>query len=307
MNENPLITVNILSFNRKDELRNTLNKVYEQDYKNIEVIVVDNASSDGSPEMVEREFPSVHLIKLKKNIGIAGWNEGFKIAKGEYILVLDDDSYPEKNAVKIAVKRFCGNPHTGIVALNIFNSCLKSFENKEWNRGYINNFTGCGALISKKLIEKTGGFEQNLFIYAHEIEFAMRAIDLDYSIYFEPNALAVHSYADSKEKHSRNEKKEYYFLRNNLVIILLHFSLPIALSRIFRIVLGRILFSIINLKFYPNISAIYSMLLILPSILRKRHALKKQTQESYDNGGFAGGFFNNRKYSFKRPQWLKQK
>ena len=92
--DQPLVTVNILSYNRKDELRNTLTKVYEQDYKNIEVIVVDNASNDGSSEMVIKEFPNAQLIQLEKNIGIAGWNEGFKVAKGEYILVLDDDSYP---------------------------------------------------------------------------------------------------------------------------------------------------------------------------------------------------------------------
>lgn len=56
MNEEPLVTVNILSFNRKDELRNTLTKVYDQDYKNIEIIVVDNASGDGSSEMVKKNF-----------------------------------------------------------------------------------------------------------------------------------------------------------------------------------------------------------------------------------------------------------
>ncbi len=93
MNENPLVTVNILSFNRREELRNTLTKVFEQDYKNIEIIVVDNASSDGSSEMVKNEFPDVQLIQLEENIGIAGWNEGFKAAKGVYVLVLDDDSY----------------------------------------------------------------------------------------------------------------------------------------------------------------------------------------------------------------------
>ena len=81
-NDQPLVTVNILSYNRKDELRNTLQKVYEQDYENIEVIVVDNASSDGSPEMVDKEFPGAKLIKLEKNIGIAGWNEGFVGARG---------------------------------------------------------------------------------------------------------------------------------------------------------------------------------------------------------------------------------
>ncbi len=90
---NPLVTVNILSFNRKEELRITLTKVFEQDYKNIEVIVVDNSSSDGSQKMVREEFPSVNIIELNENIGIAGWNKGFEIAKGKYVLVLDDDSY----------------------------------------------------------------------------------------------------------------------------------------------------------------------------------------------------------------------
>jgi len=55
-NQNPLVTVNILSYNRKDELRVTLQKVFEQGYKNVEVIVVDNASADGTPEMVELRF-----------------------------------------------------------------------------------------------------------------------------------------------------------------------------------------------------------------------------------------------------------
>ena len=72
MSIQPLVTINILSYNRKDELRHTLTKVFEQDYKNIEVIIVDNASNDGSSQMVEKEFFGVNLIKLNKNIGIAG-------------------------------------------------------------------------------------------------------------------------------------------------------------------------------------------------------------------------------------------
>ena len=103
MNHRLFVTVNILSHNRKNELRHTLTKIYEQDYKNIEIIVVDNASSDGTPIMVETEFPEVKLIKLYKNIGIAGWNKGFEVASGEYILVLDDDSYPGSDTINKAL------------------------------------------------------------------------------------------------------------------------------------------------------------------------------------------------------------
>ena len=92
MSENPLVTINILSFNRKDELRNTLAKVYEQGYKNIEVIVVDNASNDGSPEMVTREFPDVQqrsTISLlsSPNVPPIGEKSGHHIVHLEWQLV----------------------------------------------------------------------------------------------------------------------------------------------------------------------------------------------------------------------------
>ncbi len=48
--------------------------------------------------MLGEQYPSVRVVRLEENIGIAGWNKGFEIAKGEYILVLDDDSYPERSA-----------------------------------------------------------------------------------------------------------------------------------------------------------------------------------------------------------------
>ena len=144
MENDPLVTVNILSFNRKDELRNTLSKVFEQDYKHIEVIVVDNASSDGSPEMVEKEFPAVNLIRLNKNIGIAGWNEGFRIAKGEYVLVLDDDSYPDRNTISNGIKSFNNSGQLGIIAFNIYNNRLQNYETIDFQTRP-RFFVGCGA------------------------------------------------------------------------------------------------------------------------------------------------------------------
>ena len=153
MSDNPLVTVNILSFNRKDELRNTLTKVYEQDYKNIEVIVVDNASSDGSSEMVKSEFPEVQLIQMTKNIGIAGWNEGFKVAKGEYVLVLDDDAYPAKNAITLSLDEFESDDTLACITLNLIDVNTKDFYCGNWlpkdkkNRMVWPVFIGCGFIV----------------------------------------------------------------------------------------------------------------------------------------------------------------
>ncbi|MDT3697256.1 MAG: glycosyltransferase family 2 protein [Ignavibacterium sp.] len=191
MNDKPLVTVNILSFNRKDELRNTLTKVYEQDYKNIEVIVVDNSSSDGSAEMVKNEFPSVRLIQMEKNVGIAGWNEGFKVAKGEYVLVLDDDSYPDRNALLQVVNILLEKNKVGIVALNIFDKSRNIYETKDFSPPF-KDFIGCGVLIRKSCIDEIGGFDNRFFIYAHETDFSIRLLNAGYLIDYCDEAIAYH-------------------------------------------------------------------------------------------------------------------
>ena len=158
----PFVSINILSFNRHDELRVTLTKVYEQDYKNIEVIVVDNASSDGSPEMVEKEFPHVKLLKLDKNIGVAGWNEGLKAAKGKYVLVLDDDCFIEKNALKKAIEEFNLAKDIACITFNVFDLTLKDYINNNYSPSYKNKgekfywpvFIGCAAIFDIEKLSK---------------------------------------------------------------------------------------------------------------------------------------------------------
>ena len=74
----PLVSIIILSWNRKDDLRSSLSQVYAIDYPAYEVIVVDNNSSDGSVDMLRSEFPLVIVVALDHNIGIAGWKNAGK-------------------------------------------------------------------------------------------------------------------------------------------------------------------------------------------------------------------------------------
>ncbi len=199
---NPLVTVNILSFNRKDELRITLTKVFEQDYKNIEVIVVDNASTDGTQEMVKEEFPQVKLIELEENIGIAGWNKGFEIAKGEYVLVFDDDSYPEESTIKIGLEKLNLRPNTKIIALNVYNTKLKFYETKNYSE-YPFSFIGCGAIIKKDLIDEIGGYNRLYFLYHNELDLSIRCLNCGYKIFFAKDANIIHNLSP-KNRNSNN-------------------------------------------------------------------------------------------------------
>lgn len=203
MIDNPLVTVNILSFNRKDELRNTLTKVYEQDYKNIEVIVVDNASSDGSAEMVKNEFPSVQLIQMKKNIGIAGWNEGFKVAKGEYVLVLDDDAYPESKAVSRSLIEFDLDVSIACITLNLINTQTNEFYYNNWlpveknKRTYWPVFVGCAFIVKIERLPKSFNFPKEYFVYQHELPMSAELYIYKKKIVFIPEIIGFHKFKDN--------------------------------------------------------------------------------------------------------------
>ena len=234
MTENPLVTVNILSFNRKDELQNTLTKVFEQDYKYIEVVVVDNASTDGSADMVVKEFSEVKLIKLKKNIGIAGWNEGFKVAKGEYVLVLDDDAYPDKKSILISVEEMKKKPLTGAIAFNVYN-ILQNNKLSRFPGGWLpaenietcrwTYFIGCAFLIRSSLFF-SNLFSPSYFICFHEIPIIRYVIDRNYNIFYKKEIKAYHQ---NQSLNGLSPLKEYYHYRNLLNFVLWNLPFPFNL------------------------------------------------------------------------------
>jgi GT2 family glycosyltransferase len=219
MSDNPLVTVNILSFNRKDELRNTLTKVYEQDYKNIEVIVVDNASSDGSTEMVKKEFPSVQFIQMEKNIGIAGWNEGFKVAKGEYVLVLDDDSYPDSKTIKKGIEVISRDKEIAIIAFNVYDVSRNKSQTSFYKKPFL-DFIGCGAIIKRSVFSLVHGFDPSFFIYAHELDFSIRVLDTGFKIEYNAEAYIFHRTNSKNKEHPINNSFRFYYQTLSYMILL---------------------------------------------------------------------------------------
>jgi len=94
----PLVSIVIVNFNGAQVLRDCLTSVYAQSYRPIEVIVVDNASVDGSVEIVRSEFPDARLVINSKNEGFAGGsNRGVSVATGEYIALLNNDAVVDKS------------------------------------------------------------------------------------------------------------------------------------------------------------------------------------------------------------------
>jgi len=220
---NDLVSINILSYNRKEELRNTLRKVFEQDYDNIDVIVVDNASIDGSPKMVEEEFPKVRLIRLKKNIGIAGWNEGFKVTKGEYVLVLDDDAYPEKNSIRKAVSELKTNDMIACFAFNIYDVESSKQHKTNWqpdeelvDKTFWPVFIGCAAMFSKNKLKEFLLMPEDYFLNLHELPVSADIHSHGYNILFNKEIIAFHNFNKSIKY---NKISDQIVFKNSLLFI----------------------------------------------------------------------------------------
>jgi len=194
LGEWPLVTVNILAFNRREELGRTLETVLgDLDYPahRLEVVVVDNASADGTAAMVRERFPSVELVVNSRNVGVAGWNAGFAHGGGELFLVLDDDCYVRGDALKRAVLA-AREARADLVSFSVRSDVDESFYfNEDYHCGLL-AFWGCAALISRRAIEETGGFDPNIFIWAHEAEFVARLLDGGLRHLYLPEVTAVH-------------------------------------------------------------------------------------------------------------------
>jgi GT2 family glycosyltransferase len=189
----PTVTIVFLVFNRREELRESLRRMLvDSDYPRdrVDVIVVDNASSDGSAEMVRDEFPDVLLIRRERNVGVSAWNDGFAVAQGDYVLVLDDDCYLPADGLSRAVD-----------ALRQHGADLVSFgvsaADGDWrfDRAYLTgllSFWGCAALMRREVVARLGGYDPEIFVWANELELMIRFFDAGFRHLHAPEIVAVH-------------------------------------------------------------------------------------------------------------------
>ena len=307
MELNPLVTIDILSFNRKDELRNTLTKVYEQDYKNIEVIIVDNASGDGSAEMVKKEFPEVQLIQMEKNIGIAGWNEGFKVAKGEYVLVLDDDSYPDKSTIFKGILELKKNSSAGIIAFNIFNLRFNFSETLFFTFNPY-SFNGCGALIKMEVIKNVGYYSELIFIYLNELDYSARCYNKGYDIVYLSDLIVFHNQSMNSRGQSNinpfsSEYRYHHFYKGMVFFLIQYFDLKYTFLFTLKWVLNRFIICL-RYKYYKGFfRAIKEVVQTLPKLSRE-NVLRYEIQKFYKFGNFFPLIDRDYFPNFNKPKWL---
>lgn len=190
----PPVSIVFLAYNRREELAVSLEQVLDHlDYPadRLEVIVVDNASADGTADMVRTRFPRVQLIRNPDNVGASGWNVGMSTARGDWRMILDDDCYIKADALTTAV-RSAERHSADLVSFRVRSSKAPNYSfNDEYQTGLL-TFWGCCAMFSRRAIETEPFYDPRIFIWANEMELTMRLLNRGMRHLHLPDLEAVH-------------------------------------------------------------------------------------------------------------------
>ena len=279
----------MVSFNRKSIIEFTLNKIYEQEYYPFEIIIFDNASDDGTCEMIEKKYCEVNLIKNNKNIGIEGYNIAFKLAQGQYFLILDDDSYPDKTTLGYGVEYLQSNQEFSVATFKIFNICLNKSETESFKLINPHLFHGCGTIWKRNVYENIGGYDSDYFLYYNEIDHSIRCYDQNIKIKYLPEKIVFHQpIPNQKVKttnnyHLHKKKYEQYF-SGHIRFLIKHFDLKYVLVYGLKWILNRFIIALIFNYYF----SFFKSLIAIPKVIfvsrQKRKPVSKNVQKYYNYG-----------------------
>lgn len=315
-------SVIIPNWNGKDLLDECLNSLLKQTYKEFEIILVDNGSTDNSVEYVEKNFRKVRIVKLKKNYGFAtAINKGVEASNSDYVIFLNNDTSADKDWLNNLIA--CADSAPEVISVN---SKLLNFHNKniidgvgilinevgqaksigweEEDRGqydkenYIFGATGGASLFRRKDFIKVGLLDQSYFMYSEEVDFAFRAQYLGYKSIFCPLAVVYH-------KHKATAKKslshvEYWQFRSMTQTIIKDFPSSLFFKelrwlKIILVHLNTIFYQLRNGYIWSPFLADLWILFHLPYLLKERRRIQKSKIVSDE---YIESFLREKKISF---------
>jgi N-acetylglucosaminyl-diphospho-decaprenol L-rhamnosyltransferase len=215
----------VVTYNARDHVAPTLDALSAA---RVELIVVDNASTDGTPELVRERYPSARLIELRENVGFGGANNvGMEAASGRWFLLVNSDATPARDAVERLVAFGEANPRLGIAGPRLVGTdgrvqkSVRGFPTL-WRLAteyfflrklaprsrFLNAFYGAGfdyrtpreaeflmgavLLVRREALDEVGGFDPAFFMFSEEVDLCYRMRRAGWNVMFTPDAEFVH-------------------------------------------------------------------------------------------------------------------
>ncbi len=212
----PFVSVVIPNYNGACHLETCLQSLLKQTYAPLEIVVVDNASSDDSGQIVMRTAPGATLLRMTRNLGFAGAvNEGIREARGEWIAVLNNDTETEPGWIAECMEAAARHPEASFLACKIFQfgnrdriygagDCFlragigyrRGQERQDCDEYCTEEETfsacGCAALYRRSALEERGGFDERFFAYLEDVELGLRFQFSEHRGWYVPRAIVYH-------------------------------------------------------------------------------------------------------------------
>ena len=249
----PLISVVIVNWNGKHLLTECLDSLRAQDVEDVEVVLVDNGSDDGSASFVRERFPVINVLSLPENRGFAGGNNaGIGAAAGKYIALLNNDTKAdpawlanllrEAEAAPPDVGMWAGKilsyDNPGIidnVGLLLYPDGLGRGKGRlEKDRGQYDLPgealfpSGCAGLYRKEMLDEIGLFDEEFFAYADDVDIGLRARLAGWKCVYVPSARVYHKYSSSSSAYS--PFKAFLVERNRIWVLLKYYPVEMILA-----------------------------------------------------------------------------
>ena len=230
------LSILIVNWNTRDLLQDCLNSVYSGLVGlDAEVIVVDNASEDGSVEMVADSFGQATLIRNAQNVGFAAANnQALEVARGRHLLLLNSDTIVHGDVLSRSVAFLDKRPDVGMMGCKVLNAdgstqmtcsrypsflnlllqtlgvnrisrvpCLQRYQMLDWDRNDerpVEIISGCYLMIRRPVLAEIGGLDEDFFLYAEETDWCRRCADAGWELMFAPVGTITHLGSGSSRK-----------------------------------------------------------------------------------------------------------
>lgn len=212
----PLISIQILNWNRADETVRAIHSALNQTYSNIEVVIIDNGSTDHSISLISSTFPELKIVELDKNYGCPdGRNKGIEHCNGEFIFYLDNDGVLHKDAVEKAYNIIKEDEQIAIIAGIVydFNSPDEidtSITPRSTKKYEFANFQGGICMHRKSIYNKIGKYPQHFFYGGEEWYLTCKVLDNDWKIIKDESIILWHRRSDVARDRSTELLNQYY-------------------------------------------------------------------------------------------------
>jgi len=294
-NKNPLISIIILNYNSGEYLSDCISSIFASSYTNIEVLVVDNNSNDDSHFICKNKFPKIILIENEKNLGYCeGNNVGIRIAKGEFIVILNPDTIVESSWLRELLKAY-RQLGDGLYQPKILSMRDKHILQSTGNmiqifgfgfardKGISDNYqrnkiekigyaSGTCLFTSSLILHKLELFDPFLFLYHDDLDIGWRGAQIGICSYYVPLSVIYHAESYNLKW---SAKKFFWLERNRRYCLLTHYSTRTYQKMLPCLILTEIMIWI----FYISKGFIMSKIRAEIEILKNRNIIKKRFRE----------------------------